>query len=876
MAVPNNSNAEKQLTDKEKYALIKKQNAEKFKDTQTGKDIANRATVDPQKEMDKIRDGKSNEETATKDGTTKKDKAETPKSNFVLVNKDLLAVEPNVMDQFRSHSQIWSLFMLTPDEASKPDETYMQSEPMINIIKGAGGSQNIKEGRRATTLNEDVNGRVEYFIDNVRINSVLQPGGMGSRMPAVHTFNFEVTEPYSMGNFMESLQIAAVTAGYKQYVSAPLLLMCDFIGHTDENTTVRVAKRYFPIQLSTASVSVNAGGTKYDVSAVARNGSCYTDAVQMLQTDVTIIGGTVEEALQSGSQSLTRIMNTTLLEKEETETEQFADEYIIMFPKEEDLASKTFATSPDETTGKATYDPQKEYESRYGATQGVKSLNYEEWFQSVTGFGVKRSKTSDAIRTSTTQQENISVIGKSTLLEQKLEPGGIKPGTYYASYDKEKQVFEQGQIAIPADKRAFKFTKGTKLNEIIEEIVISSNYGTSLTNQSLDKEGYRNWFTIQGCVYDVPVKQVEDAKGRMPRIYVFKVIPYKVHSSVWQAPQTVTEGQVEIKRKVRKAYNYIYTGKNKDILDFDIKYEARFLTPTPMDKKPEIPNAYLASATVNEEGTIIANAPGKEETPKVNPLKVVGASDIANITTGVTAVNQTVKGKIAREFHKALINSTVDLVNVRLSIMGDPWYLSDSGIGNYQARSGVMMFDDEKKQMDYVRQQVFIYLNFRTPFDYDPVEQGGLLTSKGGMIVKPFSGLYRITEVNSEFNTGQFTQELVMIRAPNQTDLDTDQEPDGTANPTEKKPAPEGEGPDKKSHKAMETQIMVDDFAAIKKKPIPMEGKIAELRAMALANQNRINIGQELIDQFNAGADITEDLGSAVNLAVNEVKGRLT
>ena len=55
-----------------------------------------------------------------------------------------------------------------------------------------------------------------------------------------------------------------------------------------------------------------------------------------------------------------------------------------------------------------------------------------------------------------------------------------------------------------------------------------------------------------------------------------------------------------------------------------------------------------------------------------------------------------------------------------------------------------------------------------------------------------------------------------------------------------------------------------------------MEAKIAELRAMALANQNRININQELIDQFNAGADITEDLESSVNLAVNEIKGRLT
>ena len=83
-------------------------------------------------------------------------------------------------------------------------------------------------------------------------------------------------------------------------------------------------------------------------------------------------------------------------------------------------------------------------------------------------------------------------------------------------------------------------------------------------------------------------------------------------------------------------------------------------------------------------------------------------------------------------------------------------------------------------------------------------------------------------------------------------------------------------GPDKKNHIAHETQVMVDDFSAIQKKPIPMEAKIAELRAMALANQNRININQELIDQFNAGADITEDLESSVNLAVNEIKGRLT
>ena len=137
---------------------------------------------------------REDEHLGAKDGAEKG--TEEPSKPKVYIHTDLVAVEPNIMDQFRTHSQIWSLFCLTVDEASKPDETFMQSEPMINVIKGGGGSQNIKEGRRATTLTEDTFGRVEYYIDNVRIESVLQPGGMGSRMPAVHTFNFEVTDLY--------------------------------------------------------------------------------------------------------------------------------------------------------------------------------------------------------------------------------------------------------------------------------------------------------------------------------------------------------------------------------------------------------------------------------------------------------------------------------------------------------------------------------------------------------------------------------------------------------------------------------------------------------------------------------------------------------
>ena len=156
-------------------------------------------------------------------------------------------LQTNVLEQFRTHSQIWSMFILTPDECAKPDETYMldQSEPLINIIKGAGGSQNVDgatKGRRVTTELEDSHGRVEYYIDNVIIDSVLGQGGP-TRMPPVHQFRFEVTEPYSMGQFLEALQIGAVTAGFKSYIDATVCLVCEFIGHTDDNKKVRDAKR---------------------------------------------------------------------------------------------------------------------------------------------------------------------------------------------------------------------------------------------------------------------------------------------------------------------------------------------------------------------------------------------------------------------------------------------------------------------------------------------------------------------------------------------------------------------------------------------------------------------------------------------------------
>ena len=50
------------------------------------------------------------------------------------------------------------------------------------------------------------------------------------------------------------------------------------------------------------------------------------------------------------------------------------------------------------------------------------------------------------------------------------------------------------------------------------------------------------------------------------------------------SPSDVAPDTTSLLVSVNKEYNYSYTGKNKNVLNFDLKFNYRFLTPTPLDK----------------------------------------------------------------------------------------------------------------------------------------------------------------------------------------------------------------------------------------------------------------------------------------------------
>ena len=102
-----------------------------------------------------------------------------------------------------------------------------------------------------------------------------------------------------------------------------------------------------------------------------------------------------------------------------------------------------------------------------------------------------------------------------------------------------------------------------------------------------------------------------------------------------------------------------------------------------------------------------------------------------------------------------------------ITIVGDPYYIGDSGMGNYTAAKSQFENMTADYSIDYQTSEVDITIDFRTPIDID--------VSKGAYefgptkLINQFSGLYQVLTVESTFNRGRFIQNLTVVRRPGQS-----------------------------------------------------------------------------------------------------------
>jgi len=746
--------------------------------------------------------------------TTETPKATQPVNNpNKKVDENIIGL-PNELGQFASFNYIFSLFALSDDEVT--NNLYRREDPEIICVRSGGGA-NILGGLGLTGYDN----KFDYFIDNVAIESVIAANAIHKQSNST-SIRFEVFEPYSMGQFplvlMQSAQKAKGTTDIN-YLSAPYLLTLEFVGWNDDGELIprentRHLRRMIPLYLTNIEFNVTEKGSVYKIQAIPWNEQAGLYDTQKLLSTCTLKGKTVKQMCQSGLYSISSFMNGQQQKvKENSGGEYVPDEYVILFPE---IDGDGNVTQKDMFGNETGYEGQKTVTDRAenpadmgGAIRKVnkkKNLNLSDEriqrylesslvenadpldkqvlkseIQNFEGISIRRSENGEIARIFADDPINNNVIGEAALVASDIDPVKhpfLKP--LYAEVTGKPGTFDRNKVIIQDGLAQMDFNTGATIQDMIEEIILMSMYGRGLSEQTPDSMGFYNWFRVELETY--PIDNTKSAtKGRQANLYVYRVVPYKIHKNRYQ-PLAASVDYQPIINNVAKSYHYLYTGKNDAVLDFNISYNKAFFVAltqaydTKAGEQMQFEDSRGGNRSKGNKGLVkgegVSTSGQREST--INPGPNSGKKGGGQ--------NEKIETAIARDWNDIYLESPVDLLNCDLKIMGDPYFIADSGMGNYHSPPKSVN-ETQDGTMAYENGEVHVVVNFKAPLDYgfndatNNTDDGYMNFKDNSLGVKGYSGVYQVITVTNDFNEGQFTQNLKLVRARNQSKEDVQQEP---------------------------------------------------------------------------------------------------
>lgn len=662
---------------------------------------------------------------------------EIPEQKFPLANP---------LFAYASYTYVIGIAGLTDEDLHNPDSTYLSDKRMPLLCKSA----NADPFNRVNTPY----GKFDFFVDNLTLESLI--GMMKGFNTNVSKISFKVTEPYSMGLFMIACQQMAQDLGHKNWRDAPFLLTIDFRGNTEVgviSSNINGTSRCIPFKFTNIDMTVNEQGSVYTIKAMPYNQTALTNDAVKFKSDVTVSGTTVQEALQTGAQSLQAVINARNKQLVDQKLVSVADEVLILFPQ--DVSSSVGSSGGESSAGATT-------------SANISSDNIAIFKK----MGVSRSTINQTL---VQELGDCNVIGKASMGFSESRAGSTPMGKANVVYDEKLNVDVRANNTINVKESDFKFAQSTDIPNAINQIILQSDFiKETFEPTNLTAEGYRSWFRIDVQTYNIGEETLE--QGVKPKLYVYRVVPYSAHASNMMPPNTKAPGYDNLKKQVVKEYNYIYTGQNVDVIKFDIHINNGFQSIMAADGGRKTMDVKRASQTggLFEQIASLATL-GKGNMPDTELGVMPSIVKYIGTITGTDGLggggSETQATRAARTFMDAVTKGT-DMINLKMEIIGDPYYITQSGTGNYTAKPSQYINLNTDGSVNYQNGEVVVTVNFRTPIDIN--QATGLYTFGGSSESAPvmqFSGMYKINKVINTFNGGEFKQVLQGQRLPRQESL---------------------------------------------------------------------------------------------------------
>jgi len=645
--------------------------------------------------------------------------------------------DPNSLHQFASYTSLFTLSALSQADL-EDTTTLLNSKPHDIILRssGIGPTENTDraplsaEDKKILDKNERLQGAVEKSRSTLSKNRDLYirnvtmnsiPGlNDKRRLTSVTQISMEIIEPAGI-TLLERIRGAAINNGYLDHLDAPFLLTIDFLGF-DEQGRQASAK---DLQNMKRLIPIKIVDMQMDVTQAGTVYSVkaipYNEFAYVNRFNYPRTAGT----LSPGGKRLSDVFKAleTLLNK------QNEDEKVTGLVEKPDVYTVTF----DSKSIDDAFITTENLEQNGMASQGVNGADG--------GFYV-----ADEIAI----PPDYMKINSSNSITKILEE--IMKG--HPAYSDKK--FDQWKSKVTKTLNVAQFKGGAQ-----EVLDAAQDY-------------YFDYFKIRASV--VPIEGDFDTIRAMNRKKInFHVEPYKVHAYSLAIPG-VSTGQ-NFKNFVFKTYNYIFTGDNVDVIDININYKV----------------AYFQSRLKDFEAT------------DVRKNTIEDASDKA--TGGTSATDHNTDGNLMTRSHPdtaksegtgktggtptqldsfldSLTHPLADMVNVRMEILGDPAWISQSqfiplnaksfarGAGKatdpdigYWRRNKDRIWNSDLRCYNTDVAEPIIMLNFRMPTDLN--DQTGVYELQADQSAE-FSGLYRVVQVEHNFTDGKYTNVLNLTRFNNQ------------------------------------------------------------------------------------------------------------
>ena len=372
-------------------------------------------------------------------------------------------------------------------------------------------------------------------------------------------------------------------------------------------------------------------------------------------------------------------------------------------------------------------------------------------------------------------------------INEKLRPGVTINTT---SIDQAGMFVTQG--TGPRNQDYLKFSGGNPITKMLEEIMKGHPDFTDDKFEEFKKKNtgdqtpftpaydfdeaptesfYYDYFRIKGSV--INTTKFDTIRNMNVKKIIYTVEPYKVHAMSLAVPGTSTGRNFTA--FVRKKYNYIFTGENADILDLDIRYKVAYFQSRLKDIEPS------DSKKINVNDPTGVATGGSDS-------KGLGSDGNLFVRSYPNAVKSGSSGKtggtapVLDAFLDALTHPTADMVVVRMTILGDPAYLGQSQFmpatprkrkdGTHTDKimdeihgTADKVWNSKRNCFNADLAEPVVLLNFRMPTDIN--NNTGVYEMRSDQSAE-FSGLYRVTQVEHDFDGGIYRNVLTMVRFNNQ------------------------------------------------------------------------------------------------------------